>query len=160
MMYWNFRYVRFEIFNLSLEPKHMMYWNPKKASSISFRLNLNQNIWCIEITQSYLSTFLECLEPKHMMYWNTSVSQGMTATVTWTKTYDVLKYLLNILSSLLDLTWTKTYDVLKSRQDINYMMKKILNQNIWCIEIKLNYQVIEQLFYLEPKHMMYWNLKT
>ena len=31
-----------------------------------------------------------------------------------------------------------------------------LNQNIWCIEIHLNY-IVAFYFYLEPKHMMYWN---
>ena len=56
---------------ITLEPKHMMYWNRKIQ----------------EQRQA-----LESLEPKHMMYWNVVKRNAAIMADTWTKTYDVLKW--------------------------------------------------------------------
>jgi len=157
----------------------MMYWNLNhcfKKPQLSY---LNQNIWCIEMTSLHINIitndtwtktydvlklviYYSCislhqnLEPKHMMYWNYASSLFLRSAFAWTKTYDVLKWCSQVTNTIY----------------------KDLNQNIWCIEILMIFQVEVQQYpwtktydvlkskrtdynnlftNLEPKHMMYWN---
>ena len=98
MMYWNYCIGCLSFRHLVLEPKHMMYWNVVTNLANSVLIPLNQNIWCIEIHMDLLEILL---------------------LITWTKTYDVLKYRWVKSRWRRFFTWTKTYDVLKSNRLAN-----------------------------------------
>ena len=119
---------------------------------------MNQNIWCIEISRGWCSSFkgwtwtktydvlklqkqtlvkttlflnqnIWCIEIK-------SKTRHWKNAFTWTKTYDVLKFEDNRDLTREPQTWTKTYDVLKSSHNLKIEVDIALNQNIWCIEIQ------------------------
>ena len=99
------------------------------------KVNLNQNIWCIEIYKdvifrydiaawtktydvlkwwiSHIKESLEMLEPKHMMYWNPWVFPSLNIQ-SWLEPKHMMYWNFQAVAEEIEhITWTKTYDVLK-----------------------------------------------
>ena len=76
----------------TLEPKHMMYWNP-----------------VIESIAGLVTTWTKTYDVLKYFYgWCSRLFL-----LAWTKTYDVLKSDRMGFKKIWNITWTKTYDVLK-----------------------------------------------
>ena len=78
--------------------------------------------------------------------------------MTWTETYDVLKYFIYKSKSIFYILEPKHMMYWNAKKIWNFSWWDSLNRNIWCIEIRHLNQDIYLITQLEPKHMMYWNL--
>ncbi len=136
----------------------MMYWNGIRKSNTLTPHLLNRHIWCIETwsNMSLLSAKISWTDTYDVLKLNFYLIFKRKFD-SWTDTYDVLKRIITQINIPKTMAWTDTYDVLKHRR--HYLpFPKISTWTDTYDVLKLSgIKGSGGGSNLEPTHMMYWN---